>query len=64
MTAQINPQVQEGRTYFAEVGRFEFKWVIYQFTEFLELGKPIKSPSFKIKTSEVVSFISINLIKD
>jgi hypothetical protein len=58
MAAQIKLQILEGHTSLVEVGRVEFKWVISQFREFLEMGLPIRSPSFMVKTSEVTSYIS------
>jgi hypothetical protein len=51
----VVPEVDDGKSFLAELGVARFKWTIEDFKGFLDIGQTIKSPSFKMETTDPVS---------
>jgi hypothetical protein len=48
----VVPEVVNGESFLAELGVVRFKWTIKDFEGFLNIGRTISSPSFKMKTTD------------
>ena len=49
MLSSVTSEASSGQTYLKEIGKTQFNWTIKDIQAYLELNKPIDSPTFSLK---------------